>query len=108
MGIREDRFPAGWATSISDPVGLDGCSPVRVILLLAANPKGTPQLRLDEEVKKIKQLHRRSLWRDEFDVVTELAVTDNDLRRAMLDHEPEIVHFLGHGTGSGQDCSERN
>jgi hypothetical protein len=26
-------------------------------------------------------------------------VTDDDLRRALLDHEPEIVHFSGHGTG---------
>jgi hypothetical protein len=34
-----------------------------------------------------------------FRVVTETAVTDDDLRRALLKHEPEIVHFSGHGSG---------
>ena len=32
-----------------------GRHPVRTILILAANPKGTDRLRLDEEVKRIKQ-----------------------------------------------------
>lgn len=27
-------------------------------------------------------------------------MTDDDLRRALLDHEPEIVHFCGHGSNS--------
>jgi hypothetical protein len=36
-----------------------------------------------------------------FRVVAEAAVTDDDLRRALLKHKPEIVHFSGHGAGRG-------
>jgi hypothetical protein len=75
---------------------------VRTILILAANPKGTERLRLDEEVRKIEQGLERSKRRDQFKLVVKWAVTDDDLRRAMLDNEPEIVHFSGHGVGSGQ------
>src|SRR5271166_387760 len=78
---------------------------VRTILILAANPKGTERLRLDEEVKKIEQGLERSKRRDQFKLVVKWAVTDDDLRRAMLDNEPEIVHFSGHGLGSGHGDS---
>jgi hypothetical protein len=40
-------------------------------------------------------------------VVVKWAVTDDDLRRALLDIEPEIVHFAGHGTGDGQGGTGR-
>jgi len=73
---------------------------VRTILLLAVNPVGTQQLRLDEEVKRIEQVVERSRRRDEFRVVQKWAVTPDDLRRALLDHGPEVVHFLGHGASS--------
>jgi CHAT domain len=81
---------------------------VRTLLILAANPKGTERLRLDEEVKKIEQGLERSKSRDQFKLVVKWAVTDDDLRRALLDHEPEIVHFCGHGAGSGQSGSGRD
>jgi hypothetical protein len=76
--------------------------PMRNILILAANPRSTERLRLDEEVKKIEQGLERSKRRDQFKLVVKWAVTDDDLRRALLDHEPEIVHFSGHGTGTGK------
>jgi hypothetical protein len=75
---------------------------VRTILILAANPRSTERLRLDEEVKKIEQGLERSKRRDQFKLVVKWAVTDDDLRRALLDHQPEIVHFSGHGTGTGK------
>src|SRR6516164_1129321 len=75
---------------------------MRTIVILAANPKSTERLRLDEEVKKIEQGLERSKRRDQFKLVVKWAVTDDDLRRALLDHQPEIVHFSGHGTGTGK------
>ena len=81
---------------------------VRTLLILAANPKGTERLRLDEEVKKIEQGLERSKRRDQFKLVVKWAVTDDELRRAMLDNEPEIVHFSGHGVGSGHGGSQRD
>ena len=70
---------------------------VRKILILAANPKLTPPLRLDEEVREIKEGLRRSKYRNQFEIYSEWAVRLRDLRRALLDHEPHIVHFIGHG-----------
>ena len=72
----------------------------RVILFLAANPEGTEPLRLGEEVKRIDQGLERANTRAKFALVQKWAVTDDDLRRALLDNEPEIVHFSGHATGT--------
>lgn len=71
------------------------------ILILAANPKMTPQLRLDEEMREIHEGLRRSKYRDQFDIKSSLAVRLRDLRRALLDYEPHIVHFTGHGNKDG-------
>ena len=73
--------------------------PPRKILVLAANPQDTSLLRLDAEVRKIRESLKRSAQRAEFEVVAQGAVTTEDLRRALLEYEPHIVHFSGHGTG---------
>lgn len=73
---------------------------VRKILILAANPHNTSQLRLDEEVREIQEGLQRSRIRDQFEIVSRWAVRTDDLRRALLDHEPQIVHFSGHGAGA--------
>ncbi len=74
---------------------------VKKILILAANPKGTSRLRLDEEVREIKSGLQRAQKRDQFLIELSSAVRPKDFRRAMLDVEPEIVHFSGHGEEDG-------
>lgn len=69
------------------------------ILLLTANPTGTTQLRLDEEAREIESGLRRSNLRAAFDLRAQWAVRPRDIRRALLDYEPDIVHFSGHGVG---------
>ena len=69
---------------------------MRKILILAANPKGTSQLRLDEEMREVDEGLKRSQHRDEFELVQKLAVRPRDIQRAMLDVEPQIIHFSGH------------
>lgn len=69
------------------------------ILFLAANPQGTAQLRLNEEVREIEEGLQRSKLRDQFQLVSKWAIDSNDLRRALLAEQPEIVHFSGHGEG---------
>jgi hypothetical protein len=71
----------------------------KTILIVAVNPKDTQALRLAEEVREIKNGLERSHQRDRFQLVHELAVRSQDVRRAMLDHQPQIVHFCGHGEG---------
>lgn len=79
----------------------------RRILFLAANPQGTSRLRLDEEAKEICQGLERSRERSKFFVETRWAVDANALRRALLDVEPHIVHFAGHGMGNSDSALER-
>jgi len=71
----------------------------KTILFLAANPKNTAQLRLDQEVKEIDAGLERSQKRDKFQLEKMSAITPRDLQRAMLDYKPQIVHFSGHGVG---------
>ena len=71
----------------------------KTILILAANPKDTPRLRLDQEVREIDNGLQRARRRDEFILEPKLAPRPADVRRAMLDLKPNIVHFCGHGAG---------
>jgi len=71
----------------------------RKVLVLAANPKDTSRLRLDQEIREIDNGLQRAQKRDEFILKSVLAARPMDVRRAMLDFKPNIVHFCGHGTG---------
>lgn len=74
---------------------------IKKILILAANPSDTDRLRLDKEVREIKEGLRRAKHREQFDISSEWAINFEDLRRALLDHKPQIVHFIGHGDEDG-------
>lgn len=81
---------------------------VKKILIVSANPKDTDKLRLDEEVREIQAALKRANHRSEFEIVTCWAVRVEDLRRALLDHQPTVVHFSGHGSGSTGLALENN
>ncbi|MGD1952367.1 MAG: CHAT domain-containing protein [Leptolyngbyaceae cyanobacterium] len=70
------------------------------ILMLTANPKDTDQLRLGEEAREILAGLERAKQRDSFELITRFAQRPDDMRRALLDINPEIIHFSGHGGGS--------
>jgi hypothetical protein len=70
---------------------------VKTILILVANPKQTTPLRLDQEVRDISEGLRRSHHRDAFHLEQRWAVRPRDVQRAMLEVNPHIVHFSGHG-----------
>lgn len=70
--------------------------PIR-ILFLAANPIDTTRLRLDVEVRAIKEALRGAEFRSRFDLEQEWAVRTADLQRCLLQHKPHVVHFSGHG-----------
>ncbi len=74
---------------------------MKKILVLSANPVDTSRLRLDEEVREIQESLKRSNCRDEFKIVSLVALRVADLRRGLLDHSPSIVHFSGHGESQG-------
>ncbi|MEM9120011.1 MAG: TIR domain-containing protein [Cyanobacteria bacterium P01_F01_bin.56] len=71
----------------------------KTILILAANPRDTDELRLGEEAREISEGLERSQQRDNFEIVTSPATRPADLQRALMKHQPVIVHFSGHGAG---------
>ncbi|MBW4611140.1 MAG: hypothetical protein KME22_29025 [Hassallia sp. WJT32-NPBG1] len=71
---------------------------VKKILILAANPKNTVRLRLDQEVRDIEEGLQLARQRDNFILQQKGAVRSQDIRRAVLDFRPNIIHFSGHGS----------
>jgi hypothetical protein len=74
--------------------------PRRNVLVLETNPDDTTPLRLSEEIKIITDACKRSRRREEFEIEVRTSVTDGDLRRALLECKPEIVHVCGHGSAA--------
>lgn len=75
-----------------------GLQPTR-ILFLGADPPGTPRLRIDKEFREILDEIRRGKERDRFQIETRFAVRPRDISGALLDVQPHVVHFAGHGGG---------
>jgi len=74
---------------------------IRKILILAANPKLTSRLRLEEEARGINDGLKRSKFRNCFEINWEWAVRHRDIRQALLEYKPNFVHFTGHGKDDG-------
>lgn len=68
------------------------------ILVLTAIPHG---LRLDKEIREIEEAIRRAVKRDLFEICLRTAVRSQDIRRAIAEEQPQIVHFCGHGLENG-------
>lgn len=75
------------------------------VLFLAANPEDKTMLKLMQEYREIKHNLQMSTDRDNFQLCTpELSVRKQDLSRRLLQEQPRIVHFSGHGTSNGSLC----
>lgn len=73
----------------------------KTILFLAANPRDATRMRLDQEVRDIQEGLRLASQRDRFTLEQRWAVRPRDVRRAMLEVKPQIVHFSGQGAADG-------
>lgn len=71
------------------------------ILFLSASPKDEVRLRIDEELRDIEYGLKLATLRDSFDLKSKWAITPKSLAQAMLDEDPTIVHFSGHGDIDG-------
>lgn len=84
----------------------NGAPPIS-ILFLAADPTNASRLRLGEEFREIQEKLKLAKLRDNFRLeLPQLSVRPADISQAMLDVEPQIVHFSGHGTSTGALCFE--
>jgi hypothetical protein len=72
-------------------------SSVIKILFLASLPASVAQLDLGVEIRKIQERIQAAKHRDRIEVQSVWAVRPGDIRRALHEHSPHIVHFSGHG-----------
>lgn len=72
------------------------------MLFLASNPKDTSKLALDEEIREITLKIRASEYRDSIILNSSWAVRPDDLLQMLNQHQPQIVHFSGHGSEFGE------
>ena len=78
------------------------------ILFLAANPAVSSPLQLDREARRIEEVLRGTRERDQLELITKWAVRADDLQQYLLEHQPHIVHFSGHGTETDELVLEDN
>jgi esterase/lipase superfamily enzyme len=71
------------------------------VLVLAANPLGTDLLQLEQEATLIQQRLQEGETGRDFIVKVEQAVRVEDFSRFLLQYEPLIIHFSGHGDRDG-------
>ncbi|MFN6568789.1 CHAT domain-containing protein [Dendronalium sp. ChiSLP03b] len=76
------------------------------ILFLAADPSDAARLRIGEELREIRERLQLAKERDKFVLESRESVRPGDISQAIFDVEPQIVHFSGHGTGTGELCFE--
>jgi hypothetical protein len=77
------------------------------ILFLASEPTDTARLRLGEEFREIHEKLKIAKLRDQFRLeLPQLSARSIDIAQALLDVQPQIVHFSGHGTSTGALCFE--
>jgi formylglycine-generating enzyme required for sulfatase activity len=72
------------------------------LLIIQANPPGSVALGTDVEERKLQEALRRGQERDLFAHPAHLpAARVSDLLTELRAHQPQILHFTGHGDGAG-------
>ncbi len=86
--------------SLTDHLGA-----IQRILIVSADPRDSCRLRLGQEYREISQCVQRSGVHG-IEVQQHFAVRPSDLSQALLDFNPTILHFSGHGNDEGDICLE--
>ncbi len=67
------------------------------ILFVSANARALPQLQLDAEFRDVEEMLKRSAYGGTVRLIPVLAARSTDLLKRWLEHDPEVIHFSGHG-----------
>ena len=94
LGINK-KVASGAATAPKPKIKKDG--PVK-ILFLSAHPEDLSRLRLEAEIRNVKDAVRQSQHRERFVIIQEEAVRVSTLTSLLLQHQPDIIHFSGHSS----------
>jgi len=71
------------------------------VLFLAADPMDASRLRLGEELREIQEKLQLAKLREQFVLHQRMSARPADISQALLDVQPRIVHFSGHGAATG-------
>jgi hypothetical protein len=95
----EPTAPSGTSHAIAGQAVPRGS--IKKLLLVSANPTLERSLTVNKEFREIADRIQRSKYRDQIDVKMELEIRANDLTSQLLKHQPNILHFSGHGAPPG-------
>ncbi len=59
-------------------------------------------MRLGKEVSETEQILQRTDQGHQFKVIPKFAIDDRELRLQLLNENPQVVHFSGHGEGEAE------
>jgi len=93
-------------TNRSQIIQGEGITSIISVLFLAADPTDASRLRLGEELREIQEKLQLARSRERFELHQRMSVRPADISQALLDVQPQIVHFSGHGTAIGALCFE--
>lgn len=71
------------------------------ILFLASSPTDQARLAIADEWRLVEDRIRTSRYREEIALFSRWATRTDDLQQALLEIQPHIVHFSGHGESDG-------
>jgi hypothetical protein len=71
------------------------------VLYLTADTNSNHRVRVDAEMRKVKEAIRASEYRDNVTVDYSPAAGLKTLQNGLNDHRPQIIHFSGHGNARG-------
>lgn len=67
------------------------------VLFLSASPSDEDRLLVDLELRKIEEQFEAAKYRELLNFEKKVAVKIETITKALLDFEPQIIHFAGHG-----------
>ncbi|MCP4438576.1 MAG: CHAT domain-containing protein [Aureispira sp.] len=95
----KDRPDLAVNTSYVDKPQPDADKNTSTVLLMTSNPEETTKLKLNKEITMVQEALMSGTEREQFLIQPILDINKRRLQQVLLYHQPQIVHFSGHGTG---------
>lgn len=83
------------------PAATPAAPSVLTIMFASASPEKEVRLRVDKEFRQVTEKLRGARHRDRFRLVQISALRFEDLRTALLEHKPHVLHLSCHGEPDG-------
>lgn len=108
-GVAQTRTQTDSVNVVVRPAAPDqeAAPAAQTVLFLAASPQDQDLLRSDLEWREIRDRLQRAKQPDRYRIVEPyFAARFIDISQALIDHEPQVIHFSGHGGKDGSLLTE--